>query len=34
MVGNLVSIGREMHGWSDVGCRDLGGGICLQLSIF
>ena len=33
MVGMVLSIGREMDGWSDLGCGDLGVGICLQVSI-
>ena len=34
MVGMVLSIGREMDGWSDLGCGGLGGGICLQVSTF
>ena len=34
MVGMVVSIGREMDGWSDLGCEDLAGGICLHVSTF
>ena len=33
MVGNVVTIGREMDGWSDLGCGDWGGGISLKVSI-
>ena len=34
MVGMVLSIGREMDGWSDLGCADLAGGMCLHLSTF
>ena len=34
MVGMVLSIGREMDGWSYLGCGDLGVGICLQVFIF
>ena len=34
MVGMVLSIGREMDGWSDLGCGDLAGGMCLHLSTF
>jgi len=34
MVGMVLSIGREMDGWSDLGCGDLAGGICLHVSTF
>ena len=34
MVGMVLSIGREMDGWSDLGCRDLAGGMCQHVSTF
>ena len=34
MVGMVLSIGREMDGWSDLGCGDLAGGMCQHVSTF
>ena len=34
MVAKVLGIGTEMDSWSDLGCGDRGGGMCLKVSIF
>ena len=33
MVAKVLGIGREMDGWSDLGCGERGGGKCLKVLI-